>query len=112
MADFCQTCSVDMFGTDTGDFAGIVEPGVVMPVICEGCGPVYVESDGSRAKGLRGWDYDRLAFKFGEAMLQLDHLKIVAARANPEELPALRRQYAATRSEALAYRKEALSREG
>jgi hypothetical protein len=36
MADLCQQCSLELFGHDFHDLAGI---GDAVPVICEGCGP-------------------------------------------------------------------------
>jgi len=51
MADFCQYCSVVLFGKDTRDVAGLLTPddtqnGVVAAVICEGCGFVTVNHEG------------------------------------------------------------------
>lgn len=46
MADFCQECSNDIFGEDFGDLKGLCQTGFVSMVICEGCGPTYVDSDG------------------------------------------------------------------
>ncbi len=47
MADFCSQCSIETFGTDHGDLSGLITQensaaGYVRPVICEGCGPTYV----------------------------------------------------------------------
>lgn len=51
MADFCQQCSVTIFGEDTRDLAGLtsaedVACGLYSTVICEGCGPTYVDHNG------------------------------------------------------------------
>jgi uncharacterized membrane protein YgcG len=42
MADFCRQCSIEEFGQDFGDLAGLVSPGSAGRVICEGCGITYV----------------------------------------------------------------------
>lgn len=52
MADFCKQCSIDMFGKDFNDLAGIttdedIRQQIAAYVICEGCGPVFVNPDGS-----------------------------------------------------------------
>lgn len=46
MADFCQQCSMDVFGQDFGDLAGLVAPGRCAKVLCEGCGITWVSHDG------------------------------------------------------------------
>jgi hypothetical protein len=50
MADFCQQCSIEIFGHDTKDCArpdqAPLEPGEGWPEICEGCGPTLVDNDG------------------------------------------------------------------
>lgn len=52
MADFCQQCSIEIFGEDLGDFAEAVKPylpfdsGFGLPVICEGCGFTLVAEGG------------------------------------------------------------------
>jgi len=51
MADFCKKCSIKTFGKDYGDFANIVSPeeearGLVVTVLCEGCGPIDVNHRG------------------------------------------------------------------
>lgn len=60
MADFCKDCSIENFGEDIGDLAGLInltedqlleEPDVnkwVVSVLCEGCGYIYVNNDGQR----------------------------------------------------------------
>ncbi len=58
MADFCKQCSIDMFGKDYGDLAGMVDPGGVIWTICEGCEDtvngfhVLVDHEGVRRKDL------------------------------------------------------------
>ena len=51
MADFCRQCSIDMFGKDFNDLAGITtkdewlaEKAAV--VLCEGCGVIQVDPEG------------------------------------------------------------------
>lgn len=51
MADFCQQCSIDTFGEDFGDLAGITPKeeavyGFFCVVLCEGCGATQVDSEG------------------------------------------------------------------
>ena len=51
MADFCAQCSIDTFGKDHGDLAGITTKedeakGLYAVVICEGCGHIQVDSKG------------------------------------------------------------------
>jgi hypothetical protein len=51
MADFCKQCSIFDFGEDFEDLKGLLTPeqvktGLVVRVICEGCGPTYVNNDG------------------------------------------------------------------
>ena len=52
MADFCKQCSVEVFGMDTGDLKGLLtkeesDAGMVVCVICEGCGYVEVNHEGA-----------------------------------------------------------------
>lgn len=52
MADFCKQCSIDMFGRDTGDLAGVTKPEdwaekKACTVLCEGCGPIQVDPEGN-----------------------------------------------------------------
>lgn len=52
MADFCKQCSVEIFGKDFKELAGITTPahwadGKAVVVICEGCGPIQVDPDGN-----------------------------------------------------------------
>ena len=46
MADFCKECSIEIYGEDSGDLKGLCEAGFVAMVICEGCGPTYVDPEG------------------------------------------------------------------
>jgi hypothetical protein len=51
MADFCKQCSIDMFGEDFGDLAGVSKPEDTFQhkyavVICEGCGCIQVDHEG------------------------------------------------------------------
>lgn len=56
MADFCKQCSIDHFGKDFGDLAGITpqedwDAGKAMVVLCEGCGAIQVMPDGTCCGG-------------------------------------------------------------
>ena len=70
MADFCQQCSLEMFGMDFRELAELGPKGSVLPpehgwtALCEGCGPTLVDQDGkciaaycpehgSKAKGVK-----------------------------------------------------------
>ncbi len=51
MADFCQQCSIALFGEDFGDFAGASSPedtaqGLYAFALCEGCGMTQVDHAG------------------------------------------------------------------
>ena len=51
MADFCRQCSVQLFGEDFGDLAGITKAeqeaeGLYALALCEGCGPIQVDHAG------------------------------------------------------------------
>jgi hypothetical protein len=53
MADFCKECSIELFGEDFQDLAGITKKkdfanGLRAIVICEGCGLIGVDPDGKR----------------------------------------------------------------
>jgi len=52
MADFCKACSIELFGTDTGDLKGLgrerkLDPEFGWPAICEGCGFILVDDEGN-----------------------------------------------------------------
>lgn len=52
MAEFCRQCSIDIFGEDFRDLAGITAPelwdqGLAASVICEGCGCIQVDPQGN-----------------------------------------------------------------
>lgn len=42
MADFCKQCSMDLFGQDYGELAGLCKEGEIATAICEGCGFIQV----------------------------------------------------------------------
>lgn len=51
MADFCSQCSIELFGKDYGDMAGITSPedwakGLAAIVLCEDCGAIQVDPGG------------------------------------------------------------------
>ena len=46
MAEFCQQCSIEIFGEDLGDFKGLAKTGFYVVVLCEGCGPAQVDPNG------------------------------------------------------------------
>lgn len=51
MADFCKQCSIDVFGEDHRDMAGLTTPkdtaeGLFMAVLCEDCGMCLVNHEG------------------------------------------------------------------
>lgn len=57
MADFCLQCANEMFGTEDdpvkSDFHKLLseaehKEGYALPVLCEGCGPIYVDHLGRR----------------------------------------------------------------
>jgi len=52
MADYCKQCALKMFGDDTRDLAGLstadhTKRNLFVPVICEGCGFIYVDHEGN-----------------------------------------------------------------
>lgn len=56
MSDFCKQCSEKLMGKDYGDLRGLSKPedtanGLFAPVICEGCGFVYVDHTGKCVGG-------------------------------------------------------------
>lgn len=53
MADFCQECSLELFGEDFKEMAGITKPedmakGLACWVLCEECGYIPVDPEGKR----------------------------------------------------------------
>ena len=51
MADFCKQCSIELFGADTKDMAGLstaedTTNSLFCGVICEGCGGTQVDHEG------------------------------------------------------------------
>jgi ribA/ribD-fused uncharacterized protein len=47
MADFCKECYEEHFGPEgTNDLAGLCKEGEIASVICEGCGPIFVNHEG------------------------------------------------------------------
>ena len=51
MADFCKQCSIDHFGQDFRELAGLSKPQdtankLYANVICEGCGHIQVDHEG------------------------------------------------------------------
>lgn len=46
MAEFCKDCSIDNFGQDFEDLAGLCQPGQYAIVLCEGCGSIMVDNEG------------------------------------------------------------------
>ena len=56
MADFCRDCSIQIFGRDYRDLAGITTEGnwksdYAAWVLCEGCGPIQVDPNGNCVGG-------------------------------------------------------------
>lgn len=51
MADFCKQCSIENFGEDFQDLAGLDVsygvPGLLVQTLCEGCGDAIVKPDGT-----------------------------------------------------------------
>lgn len=52
MADFCKQCSIDHFGEDFKELAGLTfesewDNGQAAVVICEGCGEIQVDPNGN-----------------------------------------------------------------
>ena len=57
MADFCKQCSINNFGEDFKDLAGITKPedwakGLAAVVLCEDCGVIQVDPEGKRVDKL------------------------------------------------------------
>ena len=52
MADFCRSCSIQIFQVGSRDMAGLTDPeswsrGLAAEVLCEGCGPIQVDPEGN-----------------------------------------------------------------
>lgn len=51
MADFCRQCSIDNFGFDSRDLAGLgfdpLPEGYGLTALCEDCGPTLVDNQGN-----------------------------------------------------------------
>ena len=52
MADFCKQCSLEIFGEDYGELAGLqsiddANNSLYPVVMCEGCGVIQVTADGT-----------------------------------------------------------------
>ncbi len=57
MADFCHACAIETWGEDAGDLAVLTTPeqadtGRYAVALCEGCGPILVDSAGCRVATL------------------------------------------------------------
>lgn len=53
MKGICRDCALELFGEDTQDFAGMVNPALVaegygLLIECDRCGPALVDVDGRR----------------------------------------------------------------
>ncbi len=46
MADFCKQCSLIVWGEDYGDLANLCKAGEMASVLCEHCGPTWVDCNG------------------------------------------------------------------
>lgn len=58
MADFCRQCSLETFGDDIGDLQGLCDKDEIIQTLCEGCGPIYVDHNGSCVG-----DHEKTCFK-------------------------------------------------
>jgi len=55
MADFCWSCTEELFGeehVDNNDMKGLCLEDESIVVLCEGCGTIEVNSDGFRVDNL------------------------------------------------------------
>ena len=49
MADFCQECSIRVWGEDMKDLVGLCKENEMLRVLCEGCGYyIWVDSNGKK----------------------------------------------------------------
>ena len=46
MVNFCRCCSLETFGEDIGDLAGLCRPDEKVHALCEGCDPCWVDHEG------------------------------------------------------------------
>jgi len=56
VAEFCKQCSIENFGVDHKEFAGLTTPkdwaeGYARTALCEGCGPIFVDPEGNCCGG-------------------------------------------------------------
>lgn len=47
MSDYCQQCSIDIFGKDFKELADIALEGEFATAICEGCGSIVIDHNGT-----------------------------------------------------------------
>lgn len=69
MADFCQQCHYDLFGPGEGDMYGLVQPeqfinGFTTVVLCESCGPTFVDHHGACIRNDCGFHGHPMRSKF------------------------------------------------
>ena len=56
MAEFCKECAYEMWGDEIpSDFKGLLseeefEDGYLLPVLCEGCGYIWVDPKGEKVE--------------------------------------------------------------
>jgi hypothetical protein len=48
VSEFCQQCSIDIFGEDFGELANLCKEGETARVLCEDCGIIVVDHTGKR----------------------------------------------------------------
>jgi len=56
MSDFCKQCSIEVFGEDSKDLAGLgggekLKEGMGWSALCEGCGSIVVDEEGACCAG-------------------------------------------------------------
>lgn len=74
MAEFCKQCSKALLFENTNDFAGLCGPDEMLPVLCEGCGPTYVDSKG-RCIGKCLGHFKQVTKQFSDLMAPQSSLK-------------------------------------
>lgn len=87
MSEFCKQCSNELFGEDLKDVAGITTAedtanGIYANIICEVCGVVQVDHEGSCVS-----HYCSKAAKKGTAMLTVGMWQMVSELLDGEKLP-------------------------